>query len=286
MAQNTREKQAAEALRKQKHQHSHDGFQTAGESMTVNDKLEVLKNLGREDLIDIFKEWKPRKSAAKKRGAPLDQRVSITVTDVERQSLDKELKAVKNSGVAVSMSQFIRNRAIGSIDINGWRDIALETFGKLENIVERQVEYRSRRKQLIEIIEDETDQEAVVVYEIEKKRIENDLALIVAQNERRKNRLSGRMSMIESETIKWRAERLCISTSDYLRMMIFDLQPNSTGDAHMSLDAKRRFYTSIIDVAKNGWGEPPKIYNCSQCENYMDTIRKLKEEIRQLREFA
>lgn len=281
-----KEQQAIDELRRRKQQRQKSGYETAGETMSVNDKLEVLKNLGREDLIDIFKEWKPRKSAARKRGAPLDQRVSITVTDAERRHLDKELAGIKKAGVSTSMSQFIRHRAAGTVDINGWRDIAIESFSKLEDVVEKQVEYRARRRELIELIENEDDEESALVYELERKRIEDDLTLIVAQNERRKNRLSGRMSMTESELIKWRAERLCISTSDFLRLMIFDLEPNSTGDAHMSLDAKRRFYASIIDVANNGWGEPPKIYNCSQCENYMETIRSLKEENRQLRQFG
>ena len=69
-------------------------------------------------------------------------------------------------------------------------------------------------------------------------------------------------------------------------MMIFGLEPNSTADAHMSLDAKRRFYVSIIEVANNGWGNPPAIYECSQCVNYMDEIRKLRAENEQLRQFA
>lgn len=285
MVQNSREKKAEARLRKQQ-QHSHNEYSTAAEKMSVNDKLEVLQELGRADLIDIFKGWQPRRSPAKKRGAPLDQRVTITVTDAEREKLDREIKAIKQSGASVSMSQFIRNRAVGSVDINGWREIATEALGRLENIVEKQSTLRSRRQELVNLIEDENDGESLIVYEREMQRIQDDLDFIVAQNERRKNRLSGRMSMIESETIKWRAERLCISTSDYLRMLIFGLEPASSGDAHMSLDAKRRFYVSIIDVAKNGWGDPPKIYNCSQCENYMDTIRSLKEEIRQLRTFA
>ena len=54
----------------------------------------------------------------------------------------------------------------------------------------------------------------------------------------------------------------------------------------MSLDAKRLFYISIIEVAQNGWGTPPSIYQCSQCENYMDEIRRLRSEVDQLRAFT
>ena len=69
-------------------------------------------------------------------------------------------------------------------------------------------------------------------------------------------------------------------------MMIFGLEPDSIADSHMSLDAKRRFYISIIEVSNNGWGNPPNIYHCSQCENYMDEIRRLRSENEQLRAFS
>lgn len=280
-----REKKLSEAFKNAQLQ-TKTGYEVAGDSMTVKDKLEVLEELGRKDLVDLFKDWKPRTSNRKKRGAPLDQRISITVTSGERIALDEELKSVKAAGEKITMSQFIRNRALGSVDINGWRTIASDGLTELEDTAANQVEIRKRKRVLAGLIEDEDDSEQIALLEQEIGAIDKKLEKIVAQNEKRSNRLSGRMSMAESETIKWRAQQLCISSSDYLRMMIFGLEPDSSGDSHMSLDAKRRFYISIMDVSNKGWGEPPTIYQCSQCENYMDEIMRLRDEVAQLRTFV
>lgn len=280
-----RGKKVAEAFKKRQEAGT-DGYTVATESMSVKDKLEVLEELGRNDLVELFKEWKPRVSTKKKRGAPLDQRISITVTADERNRLDAELKQTKDIGEKITMSQFIRNRALGSVDINGWRDIASEALEELDDTAENQIAIRKRKRVLSGLLEEEEDSEEIAMLNKSIADINAKLDKIVAQNVKRANRLSGRMSMAESETIKWRAQRLCVSTSDYLRMMIFGLEPDSSADAHMSLDAKRRFYISILDVANTGWGEPPTIYQCTQCENYMDEIRRLRDEVSQLRTFV
>lgn len=261
-------------------------YKVAASGLSVDDKLKVLEDFGKPEMIDLFKDWKPRVSNRKKRGAPLDQRVSITVTTQERVSLDLELKSVKVSGEKITMSQFIRNRAVGSVDINGWRDIATAALTEIEDTVKNQAKLRKEKLNLIGMVDDEDDEESANAYSQKIEVINKKLTKIVAQNEKRSNRLSGRMSMPEAETIKWRAQKLCISSSDYLRIMIFGLEPDSTADAHMSLDAKRRFYISIMEVAKNGWGTPPTIYECSQCQNYMEEIRKLRETNEQLRHFS
>lgn len=253
------------------------------EQASVDEKLNILEEMGRPELIDIFKGWAPRVSNRKKRGAPLDQRVSITVTTQERVTLDQELKSLTKEGEKISMSQFIRNRALGTVDINGWKDIADKALKEIEEVAKNQKQLRAEKLNILSMIDEEEDDDVASVYSIQVADIDRRLSKIVAQNEKRNNRLSGRMSMAEAETIKWRAQRLCVSSSDYLRMMIFALEPDSNADSHMSLDAKRRFYISILDVAKNGWGTPPSVYECSQCVNYMDEIRRLKEENEQLR---
>lgn len=261
-------------------------YVVATESMSVDDKLKVLDEMGRPELIDLFKEWKPRVSNRKKRGAPLDQRVSITVTNMERVSLDNELRAIKKSGESVTMSQFIRNRALGSVDINGWREIAEKALNEVDDTEKNKKVLIAERNDLALLMDEEDDSSTVAQYASKINNINHRLSKLIAQNEKRSNRLSGRMSMPEAETVKWRAQRLCISSSDYLRMMIFGLSPDSAADSHMSLDAKRRFYVSIVDVAVNGWGNVPTIYECSQCENYMEEIRRLRAENEQLRNFS
>ena len=260
-------------------------YKTAAESLTVNDKLKILEEMGRPELIDVFKEWKPR-PVKKRRGAPLDQRVAITVTDSEKVSLDQELKQIKQAGEKITASQFIRNRALGTVDIQGWRERAEAALATIEDIVSNQTELRHRKRELANLIEEAEDKEDEGMYENELVEINRKLEKIVARNERRRNRLTGRMSMAESETVKWRAQRLCISSSDYLRMMIFGLEPDSTADGSFSLDSKRRFYISIMDVADNGWGTPPTIYECSQCGNYIEEIERLRDRLKQLETFV
>lgn len=261
-------------------------YSVATESMTVEDKLKILDDLGRPELKELFKGWKPRQARHRRKGAPLDQRVAITVTDREKFSLDKEMQEIKAAGEKITTSQFIRNRALGTLDIAEWDTTARAALERLETINENQNDLRKRKRVLAILLEEVTDSEDEAMYEIEVTKINRDLDSIVAQSSSRKNRLSGRMSMAEAETVRWRAQRLCLSSSDYLRMVIFNLAPDTNADAHMSLDARKRFYVSIMDVASNGWGNPPNIYECSQCTNYVDEISRLQDRVRQLETFV
>jgi len=205
---------------------------------------------------------------------------------LEKLNLMNELNTTNKIGEKVSISQFVRNRAIGSLDVNGWKDLALEALKEINEIDSRRADLARREREIKLALEEESDSEEIGMLEIELSKIEAKFRKVIAQNEKRRNRLSGRMSLPEAETVKWRASRLCISTSDYLRFMIFDLIPNTAADAHMSLDAKRRFYVSIIEVADNGWGTPPTISHCNQCLNYVDEISRLKERVKQLEQFG
>lgn len=279
----------AEELRKQfkSQQTNQSSLMDAIEKpLTLEERLQFLAEVGRTDLVDAFKEWKPRVSKAKKRGAPLDQRVSITITGDERFSLDREMARLKAEKAGISMSQLIRNRAMGSVDIQEWRLIAVKALQEIEEIASSSAQLRKRKSQLTIILDTEDDEEQSHSYEREIVSINRKLEKITAQNKQRTYRLAGRMSMAEAETVKWRASRLHLSASDFLRMMIFGHVPDSDADSHMSLAAKRRFYIAIIDVADNGWGDVPKIYNCKQCENYMDEIRNLREQLKQNQIFA
>lgn len=259
-----------------------DEYSVASSSLSVNDKLKILEQIGRPELIDAFKDWQPRQAKAKKRGAPLDQRVSITVTDKERMDLQNDILQTNKSGEKTTVSHFVRNRARASIDIQGWREIAEKALTEIEAIENDRSDLVKRERQIKSLIEDEDDSEQIHILEKELSNINQRLSKVIARSENRKNRLSGRMTMVEAETVKWRAARLSISTSDYLRFLIFNLQPDSPADSHMSLDAKRRFYISIIEVAANGWGDPPTIAHCTQCVNYIEEIRKLRDRVNQL----
>lgn len=246
----------------------------------MQQRLAALEAAGMADYKDIFEGFNgPR--ARRKRGAPLDQRVTITVTGPEKFSLTGEVENLRNSGERVSMSQFIRNRALGSVDINGWANIARTALLELAELEAKEDELRAEHGRLLLATEELEDKDEVALAWVQLGKINDRLARLTAQNEQRVVRLTGRMSFKEAELVKWRAERLCISASDYLRMMIFSMEPNSKADAHLSLDAKRRFYVSIIEVANNGWGTSPHSYECSQCSNYVEEIERLHTYIRE-----
>lgn len=258
---------------------------TSKTNTAQDQKIALLKELGRKDLIDIFKDWQPKVAKNKKKSAPLDQRVSIAVTDIERELLEREVAKTASTGKKATMSQFVRHRSLASVDIADWKDRATASLKKLESVSKARGTLEGRLREVREELEDPAERKQYHALRKERDEIESKLSLIVSQPQERKHRLSGRMSLIESETIKWRAQRLCLSSSDFLRMMIFDLRPESTGDAHLSFDGKRRFYVSIIDVAKNGWGSPPTIRQCGQCENYIEEINQLTDRVKQLEAF-
>lgn len=249
---------------------------------TSKEISQTLKDLGKEDLTDLFKGYKQRTAPNKKRTPPADQRVGVAVTERERAGFDQELISIKKAGDRISMSQFIRNRALSSVDIGEWREIAEDALKELDAIKADEKEMRARRRQLEVLFEEDLDEEDIIRYEIEMKNLNDRIGKLYAQSQRRKYKLTGRMTMIESETVKWRSSRLCISQSDFLRMVIFDLKPNSTADSHMSYDARQRFYISIINVAENGWGEPPKVRQCSNCEANEKENERLRSRIREL----
>ncbi len=255
-------------------------------TFSVDDKLKVLETIGREDLIGVFKNWQPNQTKARRKGIPLDQRVTITVTNQEKVDLQHDLAETNRIGEKVSISQFIRNRAIGSVDIQAWAQAAESELYEITGIYNSRSELKQEERKYMALLDQEDDYEEIGVYERKVAEIHRKLRKIVAQNENRKNRLSGRLTMAEAETVKWRASRLSLSTSDYLRFMIFDRTPASSADSHLSLEAKQRFYVSIMEVAKNGWGTPPSIAHCTQCTNYLEIIGKLKDQVKQLQTFA
>lgn len=271
------------------HQDHSDGnaYKTVGEFLTVEEKLKVLEERGQGDLIEIFKDWRPRVSSRKRKGAPLDQRVSITVTPADRAIMDGEVRNIRSTGAPISLGNLIRSRAMGDLDMQGWKEKADEALKELTEIVNNQSALRKKLKAIELDLENsqensEEDTEQIAIYDREVYAIEEKLKKLKGTGEKRSIRLQGRMTFNEAETVKWRAQRLCISTTDYLRIMIFNLTPNSSADSHLSVDARRRFWVSIIDVVENGWGNPPGVYQCSQCESYSEEISNLKKRIQEL----
>lgn len=261
--------------------HSHSRL--ASQDMGLNDKVALLESIGRKDLIDIFKGYS-RKRVAKPKAAPLDQRISVSVSSIERIDLTNTMKELMTNGSAQSVSAYIRSKAIQTIDLQEWKDIALKELARLKKTEESKKELKSARLDIISSIEG-ADVDGDELYALERKLIDIDsqLKLLIAQPAKRSSRLNGRMTMKEAEIVRWRSQRLCLTVSDYLRMMLFDWAPAGVSDAHLSKESRERFYVSIVDVCDNGWGSPGKSYSCSQCVRYVEEIDKLKAETERLR---
>lgn len=265
-------------------------YSVASEHMNLKEKEEFLRELGQESMIKVFDNYKPKNTFAKRRRrattAPLDQRMTLTVTRDDRKLFEDSLRDLESAGEDVSMSSFVRNKALGSPDIFGWKNTAIETLKDFKYTVENKKTLNKRLASLEEMIDEERDADIAAELHRERNSIADKLLSLKANPSKRTQRLSGRVTFAESEMIKWRASRLCISTSDYLRMMIFDLAPNSEADRHMSLAARQRFYIAIGDVAKNGWGDVPGIgtVNSPEYGHMAQRIKELEQENRQLRE--
>lgn len=259
-------------------------YNTLGESITIEEKMKILEELGKPEMVDLFKDYQPRRRFRRKT-APLDQRISITVKSSERVMLTKEIESMKAKGEKISLSQLIRDRAVSNVDLHGWKEIAIRALNEISDAESNRKKYEKRKVELFALLDDTEDSEDEYAYQKEINSINQKLGRLTAVNSNRTGRLAGRATMAEAETIKWRAQRLCISASDYLRMMIYCMEPDSVADAHLSVDSKKRFYISIIDVANNGWGSPPTIFNCTQCGHYLEKIEILEDRIKQLETF-
>lgn len=277
-----REAELTESFHRHQDNVANAEFRTAGEYLSVEEKLKILEDRGQGDLIEIFKDWKPRVSPRKRTGAPLDQRVSIAITPADKAVMEGEVRAVKATGSTTSMGNIIRSRAMGNLNVQDWTTVADEALKELNGIIETQGEIRKRKKAIESDLEESADDsEQISIYEKELYEIENTLGKLKAIPEKKSIRLQGRMTYQEAEIVKWRAYRLGLTTTDYLRIMVFDLKPNGSADSHLSIDARRRFWISILDVAKNSWGNPPGVFQCSQCESYAEEITRLKERLKQ-----
>lgn len=260
-------------------------YTVAAEGMNLAEKEEFLREIGADSsMMKAFDGYKPKRIRAARQSPPLDQKMTLTVTKADRKRFEKDLQEVKKEGENVSISQFVRHKALASPDIFGWKQSAISAIEEMKETVNNKGDLIKRVHALDEMIDEEKDKDIISAYYKEKDSIEKRLSHLKASPTKRTQRLSGRVTFAESELIKWRASRLCISTSDYLRMMIFELNPNSEADKHMSLAARQRFYIAIGDVAKNGWGEVPSSSREAEHEHLLHRIKELEQENRQLRE--
>ena len=275
-----------EEFKKVHNRSQHTEYQTAGERMSLDAKLKTLEQLGREDLISLFKDFVPVRNRRKKRTTPpLDQRITLAVSTVQRQKLESELRSLRHAGEKVSMAQYVRNKCIQSPDIQQWATIAKEQLRELDDTEQNKPELEKQRLNLALELENSDEEDVYENAHIINKLndINRRLTSLTSVPSQLSHRLSGRMTAREAQIVRYRADRLCLTVSDYLRLILFDMLPGGAATQHLTLDNKRRFFVSIVEVAENGFGDTPEVYNCSSCQGYLEEIHQLRQEIDALR---
>lgn len=261
---------------------------TDQEILSYEKRLEILKDLGQKELLKIFDDYKPNYKPIKQKKSPLDQQISLGISKEERKQIATEMKSIKGSGEKVTISSLVRSRAVGNIDVAAWREQAETGLKELNSLKWDKAEIEKNMRQLYAQYDDmeEDDDETALVLNKKLKELENMKKELERPTMRRSSRMSGRVTFNEANLIRWRAGRLTITVADYMRFLIFGYLPFSENDRHLSIKARRRFYIAVIDVAENGWGDPPVVEECPNCARYAHENQELRNKLERLRKMS
>lgn len=257
------------------------------DTLSLREKEKILNEIKQGDLISLFKDHCSKNSEYKPvmaKAVALDQQLAITISEDEKQFIQRELRDIHRTSPQVTVSSYIRNKSLIQIDVAKWNELALEGIKRLSSKDYDERELRKKYTRYLKLLDniselDEEDTESEVIYNNKLRDIEAKLAELKKAQPKRKYRLSGRTTFNEANLIRWRAARLSLTIADYVRFAIFDYEPNSFADKHLSANARKRFYVSILDVYRNGWGEPPTVNECPNCARYIKDIKALKEQL-------
>lgn len=259
------------------------------DALKLENKQNILASLGQENLMKLFQN-QPKFKPIEPKKIALDQQIAITLSENEKQRLIQDRERIRELGKLPSISSYIRKKILLQLDIEQWREFAEQGLKNLDNsdsesktLQKRKIRLINSIDQLDDIVKDDTNIEEINKLKRELEEIENRLMLLKStKQEKRIYRLSGNITFNEANFVRWRAARLSLSLADYIRFILFDYQP-TIDDNHMSVESRKRFYVSILEVAQNGWGNPPVVNECPNCARYLDDIKKLQEQIEYLK---
>ena len=258
------------------------------DALKLENKQNILAGIGQQGLIKLFQN-QPKFKPIEPKKIALDQQIAITLSENEKQQLIHDRERIRELGKLPSISSYIRKKILLQLDIEQWRTFAEQGLKNLDNsdsesktLQKQKIRLINSIDQLDDIVKDDINTEEINKLKKELEEIENRLMLLKStKQEKRIYRLSGNITFNEANFVRWRAARLSLSLADYIRFILFDYQP--TVDAnHMSVESRKRFYVSILEVAQNGWGNPPVVNECPNCARYLDDIKKLQEQIEYL----
>jgi hypothetical protein len=259
------------------------------DALKLENKQSILAGLGQENLMKLFQN-QPKFKPIEPKKIALDQQIAITLSENEKQRLIQDRERIRELGKLPSISSYIRKKILLQLDIEQWREFAEQGLKNLDNsdiesktLQKQKIRLINSIDQLDDIVKSDIDTEEIDRLKKELEEIENRLMLLKStKQEKRIYRLSGNITFNEANFVRWRAARLSLSLADYIRFILFDYQP-TIDDNHMSVESRKRFYVSILEVAQNGWGNPPVVNECPNCARYLDDIKKLQEQIEYLK---
>lgn len=254
--------------------------------LSIKEKEKILEEIHQKDLIDLFKKgFKPQYKRVESKKTILDQQISIAIDTDEKNMIALELNEIRKIANKTSLASFIRSRSLATFDIAEWYQQALEGLEELSSDSWNPKTLQNERKQYIKLLddledsEDDSRDEDMLFYKTRLDETEQKINSLKKQNRKRGYRVSTRVTYEEANTIRWRAARLSITVPDYMRYVIFGYLPFTDADYNLSLEARKRFYVSIIDVYKNGWGEIPEVNECPNCARYKHEIEVLRDKV-------
>ena len=254
--------------------------------LSIKEKEKILEEIHQKDLIDLFKKgFKPQYKRVESKKTILDQQISIAIDTDEKNKNAIELNEIRKVANKTSLASFIRSRSLATFDIAEWYQQALEGLEELSSDSWNPKTLQNERKQYIKLLddledsEDDSRDEDMLFYKTRLDETEQKINSLKKQNRKRGYRVSTRVTYEEANTIRWRAARLSITVPDYMRYVIFGYLPFTDADYNLSLEARKRFYVSIIDVYKNGWGEIPEVNECPNCARYKHEIEVLRDKV-------
>ena len=254
--------------------------------LSIKEKEKILEEIHQKDLIDLFKKgFKPQYKRVESKKTILDQQISIAIDTDEKNMIVLELNEIRKVANKTSLASFIRSRSLATFDIAEWYQQALEGLEELSSDSWNPKTLQNERKQYIKLLddledsEDDSRDEDMLFYKTRLDETEQKINSLKKQNRKRGYRVSTRVTYEEANTIRWRAARLSITVPDYMRYVIFGYLPFTDADYNLSLEARKRFYVSIIDVYKNGWGEIPEVNECPNCARYKHEIEVLRDKV-------
>lgn len=258
------------------------------DALKLENKRNILAGIGQQNLINLFQN-QPKFKPIEPKKLALDQQVAITLSENEKERLINDRDKIQELGKLPSISSYIRKKIVLPLDIEEWRAFAEQGLKDLNN---SDTESKSLSKQklklinAIDLLDDITnvdkDTQEVEKLKQELQQVEERLSLLKStKQEKRMYKLTGNITFNEANFVRWRAARLSIPVADFIRFTLFDYQP-TIDDNHMSVDARKRFYISILDVCDNGWGKPPVVNECPNCARYLADIKRLQQQIEYL----